>query len=334
MQAVDLLRQNDPERTSITLRLDSETSDANLALALEQNPFITAINVTFIGEQTTDWGAFLRVIAARGNLVNVTLNASRYAPAALVSAILRAVQQNAAVRSVHLRFDRFPNDLSAFVDTASSITSFTLSEYAMERVEREEGTRQLAAALQRNTNIEHLELRFLKDIYAIPILQGLRFNTYLKTLVLGYVRSHQQLRTLTDSIPLMRTIKKLEIDVDGDRYVEEEDVKQLLLQAVKNNFSLRSVRAYIRSGFESNNIFNAEEKTRLVFYTDRNERLDHWVDNPEQVDDRKVWPEALKLADQAGPDSLYRGLRSVLGRNYVSLPPGRKRKHSQFSIPS
>ena len=63
---------------------------------------------------------------------------------------------------------------------------------------------------------------------------------------------------------------------------------------------------------------------RLVSYADRNELLDQWVDNPEQVDDRKVWPEALKLAEQAGPDSLFRGLRSVLGGDYVSLPAGRK----------
>jgi len=174
-----------------------------------------------------------------------------------------------------------------------------------------------------------MTLKGLDDIYAIPLLQGLRSNTYLKTLVLGFVCvSHQQLRSLTDSIPLMR-IKKLKIDVDGDRYVEEEDAKQLLLQAVKNNFSLRSVRAYIRrSGlFWYNNIFNAGEKKILVFYTDRNEHLDHWVNNPERVD-RKVWPEALKLADQAGPDSLFRGLNSVLGSDSASLPNGSASVHS------
>ena len=52
------------------------------------------------------------------------------------------------------------------------------------------------------------------------------------------IQSHQQLRTLTDSIPLMR-IKALKVDIDIN--VGHENAKQLLLQAVKNNFSLRSV---------------------------------------------------------------------------------------------
>jgi len=65
-------------------------------------------------------------------------------------------------------------------------------------------------------------------------------------------------------------------------------------------------------------LFNAEDKTRLAFYANRNKLLDQWVDNPETVQTRKVWPDALKLAEQAGPNSLFRGLRSVLGRDYVS----------------
>ena len=56
---------------------------------------------------------------------------------------------------------------------------------------------------------------------------------------------------------------------------------------------------------------SAGDEQRLVFYTNRNKSVDQWVSNPEMVD-RKVWPEALKLADRAGPDALFRGLRSVL----------------------
>ena len=53
----------------------------------------------------------------------------------------------------------------------------------MDPAEREQGTRDLAAALQRNTNIETLELWKLDDLYAIPILEGLRLNTAVKTFI-------------------------------------------------------------------------------------------------------------------------------------------------------
>ena len=53
----------------------------------------------------------------------------------------------------------------------------------MEPAEREQGARDLAAALQRNTNIETLELEDLEDIYTVPILEGLRSNVSVKTFI-------------------------------------------------------------------------------------------------------------------------------------------------------
>ena len=86
---------------------------------------------------------------------------------------------------------------------------------------------------------------------------------------------------------------------------------------------------------DGGSIFDDDDETRLTFFADRNECLDRWVDNPEQVDDRKVWPEALGLAEQAGPDSLFRGLRSVLESDHnMSSRNGRKPKRPQFYIPS
>ena len=111
---------------------------------------------------------------------------------------------------------------------------------------------------------------------------------------------------------------------------DEENAEHVLLQAVKNNFRLRSFRGE-RPGRE---LFNDDDKARLVFYANRNERLDQWVDKPETVIDRKVWPEAFKLAEQAGPDSLFRGLRSVLESDHMSSRSGRKRKRPQFYVPS
>jgi len=77
-------------------------------------------------------------------------------------------------------------------------------------------------------------------------------------------------------------------------------------------------------------LFDAEYKTRLVFFANCNKCLDQWVDIPETVDDQKVCPKALKLAEQAGPDSLLCVLRSVLGGDYVKLRAGRKRKRPQY----
>jgi len=73
---------------------------------------------------------------------------------------------------------------------------------------------------------------------------------------------------------------------------------------------------------------SAEERKTLAFYTNRKESLDQWVDHPEMVE-QKLWPDALGLAEKAGPNSLFCRLRSVLGRDYVSLPGGRKRKREQ-----
>ena len=118
-------------------------------------------------------------------------------------------------------------------------------------------------------------------------------------------------------------IKVLKVYIGID--VDHENAKQLLLRAVKNNFSLRSVDG-------GRDIFNDDDKSSLVFYADRNERLDKWVQNPEKVE-QKVWPDALKLAEKAGPESLFRGLRSVLESDYVSLPARRKRPRPQYYIP-
>ena len=133
------------------------------------------------------------MIATRANLETVELHdwmsadGRGNAPAALVRLILRAIQQNTAIRRVELRWVRLRTDIiSAFVDNASSITSFRLYECDMEPVEQQQGARALAAALQRNTNIKTLALSKLSDIVSIAILERLRFNCYLETLILDF----------------------------------------------------------------------------------------------------------------------------------------------------
>ena len=497
MSVVEELRQNDPEDTAFYIVLHNETSDADLAQALEQNPFVTEIHIDLEGDeegeeqqQWPDWSSLVRVIATRANLEKVILEDAmsaeqRNAPAGLVRAFLHAIQQNTAIRSVEMRWLRLSTDISAFVDNASSITSFRLFDCHMEPAEREQGTRSLAAALQRDTNIETLELCMLEDIYAIPMLEGLRSNVSLKTFIfsvtsaysatevsdatsqalqhllesttsiqkfeliasqfsgdkfrpiaraitrsesvselkfvrcrfldrisfaplqsillskrnltslclhgcffgggqvhediisflsrpdsllrcfefqsrhylvggdfpriqfknllqaiqmsklerfsIGTIQSQQQLQTLTQSIPSMK-LKELEVGFRDDEF-DRETIKQALLQAVKNNFSLHTVKGEILFHDESD-LFDSDEDTqRLAFYANRNESLDQWVNHPETVEP-KVWPDVLSLAERAGPDALFRGLHSVLGRDYVALKGGRKRKRTQYYTPS
>ena len=202
MSVVWLLRENDPATTAIRIAVGDETSDADHAQALEQNSFVTKIWVDLPWPrraEAPDWSPLLRVIATRANLEEVTVQDSlwsfqRNAPvSALVRPILRAIQQNPAIRSVEMRNLRPITDISTFVDTASSITMFRLSGYftitntvfglfdfAIPAAEREQEARSLAVAFQRNTNIETLELSSLEDIYAVPILEGLQSNVSVK----------------------------------------------------------------------------------------------------------------------------------------------------------
>jgi len=484
MNAIELLWQNDPERTDIVIRLGGHDarSASDLAQALQQNPFVTELQLKLRGVQRADdWYFLLRVIATRANLETVKLQdaisaESRNAPAALVRSSLQAIQQNTAIRMVELSCLRLPADISTFLDNASSITSFTLWGCDMEPAELEQGARDLAAALQRNTNIQTLKICKLEDIYAIPILEDLQLNTSVETFSfyprrsgpsdaaslaiqnllefttsiqkfevgnasfrenqfgpiaqaitssecvcklkfsgvsfvqksvrfqlrsilrnkrnlatlsldscnfarnevngviisiikrpasslrcfefqtggtwepvervfpgirfrnlleavqtsklerfkIGSIETSRQLQTLLQSIPSM-PIRELDVVFDGpifDGQVRHENAnpRQNLLLAVKNNFILQSVN-FLRPGYDRPSLLeSAEDKQRLALYTSRNESLDEWVKNPERVVNQKVWPDALGLAERAGPNALFRGLRSVLGRDYVKLP--------------
>ena len=109
--------------------------------------------------------------------------------------------------------------------------------------------------------------------------------------------------------------------MDGQILRENANLRQTVLLAIKNNFSLRSVKDV--SGYDD--LFqSAEDKETLAFYANRNESLDHWVDHPETIKQKVVWPEALGLAERAGPSALFRGLRSVLGRDYAMSSPCEK----------
>ena len=99
--------------------------------------------------------------------------------------------------------------------------------------------------------------------------------------------------------------------------VTGQERQKICCRPSKTISALRSVEANLFNRF-----FN--DKQRLAFYANRNESLDEWVDHPETVE-QKVWPDALGLAERAGPGALFRGLRSVLERDYaVSSSPCEK----------
>jgi len=120
----------------------------------------------------------------------------------------------------------------------------------MEPTEREHGTRALAMALQRNTNIETLKLSSLQAFYYTAILQSLRSNSSVKMLIFSATN------------------------------VAVEEWDETLHQLLGSTTSIQ------RFEFEQ--------------------------------------------AEKAGPDALFRGLRSVLQSDYGSLPGGRKRKRPQY----
>ena len=140
---------------------------------------------------------------------------------------------------------------------------------------------------------------------------------------IGDLHTDLQFQTLLNSLPAIK-ITELEFHLVGVAIRVGADRKQLILQAAKRNFSLRSMKASLPS-FVGRALFTDDEENSLQFYFDRNERLAQWVANPASVP-RLLWPEALGLALEAGEDSLYRSLQAVLGDEVESALGQRKRK--------
>ena len=445
MVRVEELRQNDPERTRIRIWLHDERSDADLAQALEQNPFVTEIEIGLHGvQQQAHWNSLLGVIATRANLEEVTLQDAfnpeqRTAPVGLVHAILRAIQQNTTIQSVELKWfpdayntaileglrsnisvksfifspgsttnisdatshalqqllvsttsiQRFELRLVAFTDeqpfrpiAQGIINSECVAELKLSDCLFHDGDNfaQLQSILQEKRNLTSLCLHdcrfgggqvreailsflsrpdsplrcfeFLSNRSLEAVFPGVQFKDLLQAiqmsklerLKIGSVETPHQLQTLTQSIPLMK-LKELEINFWDDEGSYDEDdeegefsretIRQDLLHAVKNNFSLRAVKAEVFTQYDGSDLFEStEDKHSLAFYANRNELLDQWVDNPVTVEQKKVWPDALGLAERAGPNAFFRGMRSVLQSDYGNLSGRRKRKRPQIYAPS
>jgi len=109
MSVVNTLRQNNPRSACITIVLGRETLDADLAQALQHNPFVREITLDLHGggeQGAADWTSLLRVIATRANLETVKVRDAvisvyrRRSETGLVRSILRAILQQIGEREL------------------------------------------------------------------------------------------------------------------------------------------------------------------------------------------------------------------------------------------
>jgi len=176
-----------------------------------------------------------------------------------------------------------------------------------------------AALLRPNSPLRTLDLRphllasFFPGLSLGALLSAVGRSS-LEGFCLGYIWRDEQFQTLLNSLPAMKIVN-LEFQMS---YRLRADRKQFLLEAVKQNFSLRSLKA----SFVGSSVFTDDDENLLQFYLERNERLAQWVANPGSVP-RLLWPEALGLALESGEDTLYRSLQAVLGESTLGQ---RKRK--------
>jgi len=326
MSVVNALLRNDPNVSSITIRLRSETSDADLARALEQNPFITEVYLYLHGAERGNPRRLLQqVLPARANLTTLTLHNGPPGPfphtgeAAAASAFLEAAHANAAVEEI--RFYGF-----RFVPRSDFFNWLCSTEFGekllvifrcdmVDPTQREHGARALAAS-----NIKRLQIEHRNNAFTSALLQNLAPNSSLEELVLIVYTSFDEIERL---LPDTKSFQRFHLHGPS----RPEIMRQRLLQEIKSNFSLRSLTVQ----YEDMPLFGqATEQRRLAFYLNRNERLEEWVEKPDVLG-REFWPEALSLAQRAGPDALYKSLQSVLGKDYVKVESsscGKKRKHA------
>ena len=163
----------------------TKDDDAAIAHALEQNQYVSKVLLR-LTQRDANWDHLYRVLATRGNLVHFVLfdhpAAPVRAPAERSRPILQAIQQNASVRFVELNHNFLSSeDLCSFLDAAVDVTDLTLN--CCDLTVGEHGARDVAVALQRNTNIVKLKLCWI-DAFLVSILEGLVSNTCVRDFVL------------------------------------------------------------------------------------------------------------------------------------------------------
>ena len=194
-RALRLLRQNDPQRTEIHIYLDYENDDATIAQALEQNQYVSRVRL-WPAARNAGWDHLCCVLATRANLVFFGLSNyySERFPAERIFRILQAISQNSAVRVVELAGHTLvAEDLCSFLDASVHVADLMLDR--CDFTGGEHGVRNVAAALQRNTNIGTLKLLIIGNFLG-TVLEGLVSNTCVRNLVI----QHHSLSETTSNV--------------------------------------------------------------------------------------------------------------------------------------
>ena len=210
---LELLSNNDPDQTWTEIDLDSTTErddddDAAIAQALEQNPYISYVQLC-PAQRDANWDHLYRVLATRGSLVHFCLTSYRSIPVVRMRPILQAIQQNASVRFVEFHdYLLSSEDLCSFLDAAVHVTDLTLN--SCELTGGEHGARDVASALQRNTNIVTLKLCWI-DAFLVFILEGLVLNSRVRQLAVSSRLDEVRSNALQGLLESTGSIQRLEL---------------------------------------------------------------------------------------------------------------------------
>ena len=135
--------------------------------------------------------------------------------------------------------------------------------------------------------------------------------------------NQSRVQSLADTIPSMK-IRELVIQFDHNGYQNRDRTLQTLRQALKNNFTLQSVKYRLFDiPFDA-----SDDDQTMKFYLQRNIRLARWVENPATVP-KHLWKEATTLATKAGPEMLFRLLRKI---GPQVLPVGSRKRKRQWIV--
>ena len=356
MSVVEALLENDPDVDFVEIylvtsngsrwrKLTEERSDANLAKALLQNLFIRKVYLYICGTELDDWPLLQEAFVTHQELKKVVFvdeslhrhvfaeNSMCHASRAVTSValpFLKAAYRNASIETIAFEYFHF--------DLTSDLFSFLYKEYNGKRLQlfrcdmaesllREQGGRMLGSS-----NIQDMEIRKCNDCFASHLVNNLGRNVSverLKVELSEFDLVGELPNVAVDIVQFLRrtqSVRKFVLHIGYVNVKTRDKVKHELLQAVKHNFSLRSLVVRVRTGLWFGGV---RAQQRLQFYANRNERLEEWVEDADLLP-RELWGEALGLAQQSGTGALYQSLCNVLGRNYGRVGSPNKKNKRKF----
>jgi hypothetical protein len=241
-QVLELLRRNDPNDTAVTAELrDFSDEGLSLAEALQSNEHVKRIQLHFGGiSNIPNWVSLLRFIATRESLEIVSLEDSHDPDSHpdRATPFLLAIQRNPRVRTVAFSFLKLSgNSMASLLDTATSVTMLAIFCCYME-APGSEGEHAMVNALQRNTNIQRLQLMWINEIYLIPILRSLACNTGVRELALVFeMIPHDVSLAMENLLESTTNIRRFELE-----FYAEEDTFRSIAHGLVQSKSVRDVK--------------------------------------------------------------------------------------------